>query len=114
MKSKNISCVFLDSNLKQMDLYQELSGQADKQKKINKRPLLSNAPSNRRPSGIRKNLINVYSKHYGISECCGFIEDIRPLKQRRRDGLGTGFLIPSYFSRPQFPVADLVVRQMHS
>ena len=43
MKSQNISCVFLNSNLKQM------------------------AP-NRRPSGIRKNLINapgVYSKHYG-------------------------------------------------
>ena len=40
--------------------------------------------------------------------------DIRHLKQRRRDGPGTGFLIPSYFSRPQFPVADLVVKQMHS
>ena len=48
-----------------MDLLnQELRGQPDKQKK------LINAPSNRRPPKIYKNLINapgVYSKHYGIS-----------------------------------------------
>ena len=39
MKSQNISCFFINSNLKQMDLYQELRGQRDRQKIIINAPL---------------------------------------------------------------------------
>ena len=40
VKSQNISCVFLNSNLKQMDLYQELRGRGQpyKQKKLRNAP----------------------------------------------------------------------------
>ena len=48
MKSQNISCVFLNYNHKQMDLYQELRGRGQPDKRKN----LINAPFFKRPPRI--------------------------------------------------------------